>query len=139
MKFVKLFAEIFFDSGRDVVRKEAMPVLKKVTDVLNDDIVGSKVVAEGYTDNEPIQKSGWKSIWELSTARALAVVHSFIEAGKMNPRRLSAVGYGEFRPVASTDAPEGRQQSRRVEIVILPEADREDSKVSEGGPSHFSH
>lgn len=113
-------AEIFFDSGRDVIREAAKPSLEKVAKVLNDQAVQSYVAVEGYTDNVPITRSGWKSNWELSSARALAVVHYFIDQQNVDPRRLSAVGYGEFRPVTTNDTPEGRQQNRRVEIVILP-------------------
>lgn len=117
---ITFLAEIFFDSGRDVIKEKAKPTLQKVVDVLNRDVADSKVAVEGHTDNEPIQKSGWKSNWELSSARALAVLHYFISDGNVDPKRLSAVGYGEYHPVASNDTPEGRQQNRRVEVVILP-------------------
>ncbi len=113
-------AEIFFDSGRAVVREDAEPTLKKVADVLNSDVLSSKVAIEGHTDNEPIQRSGWKSNWELSSSRALAVLHYFVEKGQVSPDRLSAVGYGEFVPIASNATPTGKQENRRVEIVILP-------------------
>lgn len=113
-------AEIFFDSGRDVVRKEAKDTLHKVSEILNRDVIDSNIAVEGHTDNEPIQKSGWRSNWELSSARALAVVHYFIDEGAIDPSRLSAVGYGEHKPVALNDTPQGKQQNRRVEIVILP-------------------
>ena len=113
-------AEIFFDSGKDVVREEAKPTLEKVAGVLNGKIAQSLVAVEGYTDNVPIKHSGWRSNWELSSGRALAVVHYFIDDQNLDPRRLSAVGYGEFRPVATNDTDQGRQQNRRVEIVILP-------------------
>jgi len=77
---------------------------------------------EGHTDNEPIKYSGWRSNWELSSGRALAVVHYLIDKRNLEPDRIRAVGFGEFQPVASNDAPEGRRQNRRVEIVILPAA-----------------
>ncbi|MCK5081464.1 MAG: OmpA family protein, partial [Candidatus Omnitrophica bacterium] len=75
---------------------------------------------EGHTDNVPITHSGWKSNWELSTARALSVLHHLEDNEGISPKRLSATGYGEFRPVASNATKAGKQDNRRVEIVILP-------------------
>ncbi|PIQ87934.1 MAG: hypothetical protein COV73_01520 [Candidatus Omnitrophica bacterium CG11_big_fil_rev_8_21_14_0_20_43_6] len=75
---------------------------------------------EGHTDNVPISKSGWKSNWELSTARALSVLHYLAGEQGVSPERLSAIGYGEYRPLASNETADGRKQNRRVEIVILP-------------------
>ena len=64
------------------------------------------------------------SNWELSTARATNVLH-FMEEQGLHPERMSATGYGEYRPVAENDTKEGRQRNRRVEIVILPDSIRE--------------
>lgn len=113
-------AEIFFDSGKDVIREDAKPTLQKVTEILNRDVIDSKIAIEGHTDNEPIKHSNWKSNWELSAARALAVLHNFIDEGRVDPQRVSAVAYGEFFPLVANDTPQNRQQNRRVEIVILP-------------------
>ncbi len=112
--------EIFFDSGKAVVKPDGMETLEKVAAVLKETVPDSPVAVEGHTDNEPIRYSGWKSNWELSTARALAVLHTFADTHGLEPLRLRAVGFGEFQPVASNDAPEGRRQNRRVEVVILP-------------------
>lgn len=113
-------AEIFFDSGKADIREDAKPTLLKVTEILNRDVKDSKIAIEGHTDNDPIKHSGWKSNWELSAARALAVLHNFINDGSVDPLRVSAVAYGEYHPLVPNDAPQGRQQNRRVEIVILP-------------------
>jgi chemotaxis protein MotB len=80
----------------------------------------NQIGIEGHTDNEPIKYSGWKSNWELSTARALSVLHYLIDEKGISPYRISAIGYGEYRPVTSNNTKEGRQLNRRVEIVILP-------------------
>lgn len=112
-------AEVLFDSGKATLRPEAQQTLEKVASVIREKVSDRDVGVEGHTDNEPIKHSGWKSNWELSTARATSVLHA-LEDGGVNPRRLVATGYGEYRPVASNDALEGRQQNRRVEIVILP-------------------
>lgn len=117
---ITFLAEVFFDSGKDVIRADGKEALNKVAEVLNVNVPDSAVAVEGYTDAEPIKYSGWKSNWELSSARALAVLHYFIDECKVKPQRLSANGYGEFRPVADNDTAEDKQKNRRVEIVILP-------------------
>ncbi|MFA5039424.1 MAG: flagellar motor protein MotB [Candidatus Omnitrophota bacterium] len=117
---VTFLAEVFFDPGKDAIRQQGKQALDKVASVLEKEVPDSRVAVEGHTDSDPIRHSGWKSNWELSAARALAVLHYFIETGGISPDRLSAVAYGEQRPVASNDTREGKQKNRRVEIVILP-------------------
>lgn len=121
---ITFLSEVFFDSGKDVIKSDGKLSLDKVAEVLNRDVPNSAVAVEGHTDNDPIKYSGWKSNWELSSGRALAVVHYLADECKVQPRRLSANGYGEFHPVAPNDSAQNKQKNRRVEIVILP------SKVS---------
>ncbi len=115
-----LLDRILFDSGKSELRTDGLAVLDKVATVLKEQLTDEPIAVEGHTDNQPIKFSGWKSNWELSTARATSVVHHFIDQGGLAPERLRAVGYGEFHAVESNDAAEGRQANRRVEIVILP-------------------
>ena len=117
---VTFLAEIFFDSGKAEVKESAKPTLKKVADILQKKVPGCKVAIEGHTDDEPITYSGWDSNWELASARALSVLHYFIDDASIDPRLLSADSFGQYSPVASNDTEEGRQQNRRVEIVIIP-------------------
>jgi len=117
---ITFVSEIFFDSGKDKVKKDGKTTLDKVAEVLNRDVPNSNVAVEGHTDNDPIKYSGWKSNWELSSARALAVVHYLVDECKVEPQRLSANGYGEYHPVAPNDSIQNKQKNRRVEIVILP-------------------
>jgi chemotaxis protein MotB len=117
---ITFVADVIFDSGKAKIKSEAYPTLDKVATVLRENVPEFSVGIEGHTDNQPIKFSGWKSNWELSAARALSVLHYLAEAGKLSPDRLSAIGYGEYRPVATNDAEEGRQLNRRVEVVILP-------------------
>ncbi len=117
---VTFLDEILFDSGKAVVKQEGFSVLDSVAQVLSNEALNSTIAVEGHTDNEPIKYSGWKSNWDLSCARALSVLHYFIEKKGIAPERLSAVGYGEYRAVESNDTPQGKAQNRRVEIVILP-------------------
>lgn len=117
-----LLDEIFFDSGKAVIKEEGLQTLNKVAQVLQDTVPGSPVAVEGHTDNEPIKYSSWRTNWELSSGRALAVLHHFSDQRGIAPERLQAVAMGEFHPVSSNDTTEGRRQNRRVEIVILPTA-----------------
>lgn len=113
-------AEVLFDSGKAELKKEAYGVLDKIAKVFNENLKGREIGIEGHTDNEPIKYSGWKSNWELSTARATSVLHYLVDEKGVQPDKVSATGYGEFRPVVSNDIPENRRQNRRVEIVVLP-------------------
>ncbi|MDD3982406.1 MAG: OmpA family protein [Candidatus Omnitrophota bacterium] len=117
---ITFVADVLFDSGKATIRPEASASLDKVARVLQENVPDLNVGIEGHTDNIPIKVSGWKSNWELSSARALSVLHYLIDEKGVSPERLSAIGYGEYRPVASNDSKNGRQQNRRVEIVILP-------------------
>jgi len=125
---ITVVGDLLFDSGKAKIRHEAYPLLDKVASVLKDNMAGFNIGIEGYTDNAPIRHSGWKSNWELSTARSLNVLHFLVKEKGISPQRLSAIGFGEYRPVASNDTREGRKLNRRVEIVIQPKV----SKVKEG-------
>ena len=133
---ITFVSEVFFDSGKDIIKVDGKLSLDKVAEVLNRDVPHSQVAVEGHTDNDPIKYSGWKSNWELSSARALAVVHYFVEESKVEPQRLSANGYGEYQPVAPNDSVQNKQKNRRVEIVIIPKVPKErglkDTDVLEG-------
>jgi len=127
---ITFVADILFDPGKAKIRPEAGPALSKVARVLKENVPDLNVGIEGHTDNVPIKHSGWKTNWELSSARALSVLHYLIDSAGISPDRLSAIGYGEYQPVASNDTREGRRLNRRVEVVILPQI----TKVKEGAP-----
>ncbi|MFA5146118.1 MAG: OmpA family protein [Candidatus Omnitrophota bacterium] len=112
--------EILFDSGKAQLKNDSHSVLDRVSSVIKEKLPDRNIGVEGHTDNMPIRRSGWKSNWELSTARATSVLHYLIDVCGIEPQRLSAIGYGEYRPVASNDTKEGMSRNRRVEIVILP-------------------
>ena len=112
--------EILFDSGKAKLKSSSGGVLKKIASVIREGLPDRNIGVEGHTDNIPIKHSGWKSNWELSTARATSVVHYLIDRCDIEPQRLSAIGYGEYRPIDTNDTKESRSRNRRVEIVILP-------------------
>ncbi len=111
--------EVLFESGKVLLKEEAGPILDTVIGVIKEKVADRNIGIEGHTDNEPIKHSGWKSNWELSTARATEVLH-YLEDSGIKPGKLQATGFGEHRPVTSNNTTKGRQQNRRVEIVILP-------------------
>lgn len=118
---ITFVAEVLFDSGKAVLKADSFDRLSKLAGVLGTTVRDLKLGVEGHTDNQPIRVSSWKSNWELSSARAMSVLHFLVEQG-IEPSRLAVTGYGEYRPVASNDTPQGREKNRRVEIVILPQA-----------------
>lgn len=120
---VNILDRVMFDSGEAVLKPDGEDVMRKIADILKEHPQLSIHVI-GHTDNVPIRlgaHSRFASNWELSTARALAAVHFLTEQAGVDPRRLGAAGYGEFRPVADNSTPEGRAKNRRIAVTILPE------------------
>jgi chemotaxis protein MotB len=115
--------QVLFDFGRAAINPTGFVFLDTIANVLNK--IPYSVRVEGHTDNVPIETRRFPSNWELSVARAVSVVKYFAEVGKIDPRRLSAVGYGESRPVAGNDTLLNRAKNRRVEILLLTEGKEE--------------
>ena len=118
---VNMVEAVLFDSGKAEVKKEGLVILQKVIDVLKD--TKDKVIrVEGHTDDVPIVGTlarVYPTNWELSAARAVNVTR-FLQAQGIDPANLSAVAYGEFKPVADNETKEGRAKNRRIEIVLIP-------------------
>lgn len=107
---------ITFASGDDTLVTQSYPVLNEIINIIKD--LPNNIIIEGHTDNVPITKSKrFFSNWELSGARAVSVLNYMKEKG-IDPERIRAVGYGEYRPVFSNENPRGRSMNRRVEITI---------------------
>ena len=120
---VNILDRVLFDSGEAELKPGGAGVLRKVADILAQH-ANLKIHVIGHTDNVPIRpsaRSKFASNWELSTARATAAVRFLTEKAGVDPRRLGAVGYGEFRPIADNATPEGRARNRRIAITILPD------------------
>jgi len=114
--------KIIFPSGSAVIGKDGKKVLDKVVSILKD-VKDKRIQIEGHTDNVKIVstlKATFPTNWELSTARATEVVRYLQEHGGIDPKLLSATGYGEYQPVVPNDTDEGRHKNRRIEIVLLP-------------------
>jgi chemotaxis protein MotB len=114
--------KVLFDSGSAEVKKEGRKVLDRVGAILKK-VSDKHIRVEGHTDDVPIGarlKERFPTNWELSTARATNVVRYLQEQVGIDPGRLVASGYSEYRPVASNDTPEGKSRNRRIEIVLIP-------------------
>ncbi|HAM37049.1 MAG TPA: chemotaxis protein MotB [Elusimicrobia bacterium] len=119
---VNMVDRILFDSGQAEVRTDGKKVLEKVGKILAT-VADKDIRIEGHTDNKPIVgelKNKYATNWELSTARATAVARYLEDTAKLDPKRLVAAGYGEYRPIAANDTPERRALNRRIEIVLVP-------------------
>jgi chemotaxis protein MotB len=118
---VELSENILFDSGRADLKTEGQAALTEVAGVLAS-ISDRDFQIAGHTDNVPIKSARFPSNWHLSTARAVTVALYLADHG-VPSLRLSAAGYADTQPAASNDTPEGRQQNRRIEIVLMPNLD----------------
>jgi chemotaxis protein MotB len=110
---------LLFDFGKADINPGGLAFLDKMATLIHK--IPHPVRVEGHTDNIPIHTARFPSNWELSIARAVSVVKYFAGSGKINPQRLSAVGYGDTRPLVANDSPANRTRNRRVEIVLATE------------------
>lgn len=135
---VNILDRILFDSGEATLKAEGTHVLDQVAKVLAR-FESRQVQVFGHTDNIPIRLK-FPSNWELSTARAVSAVRYLTEKAGVDPRRLSAVGCGEFQPIADNATGEGRAKNRRIALVVLPEqfaptdVDRSDTNAASAIP-----
>ncbi|MBI5462833.1 MAG: flagellar motor protein MotD [Gammaproteobacteria bacterium] len=117
---VEIKSSILFPSGSARLTPAAYPMLEELAKILTP--FPNPIHVEGFTDNIPIHSIAFLSNWELSAARAASVVHLFMQTG-VEPERMAAIGYGEFKSVASNDTAEGRAKNRRVILVVMPGED----------------
>lgn len=108
---------VLFDSGKADLRQETKKTLHDIAETIRS--MPNRIVVEGYTDDRTINTKEFANNWELSSARATSVIKYFIENENLDPKRLSAFGYGEFRPKAPNDTEENRAKNRRIEINIM--------------------
>ena len=115
--------KILFDSGSVKVKPKGQEVLLTLSDSFRNR-EDQKIAVEGHTDDVQIGSvllDKFPTNWELSAARATAVVRFLQEKGNIAPERLTASGFSFYRPVAENETPEGREQNRRIEIILIPE------------------
>jgi chemotaxis protein MotB len=135
---LRLPEKLMFDRGEAAISPGGKEALDAIADELRTRPVRIRV--EGHTDATPIHTARFPSNWELSMARAMAVVRFCLETAKIEPGRLAAAGYGEYHPVGSNDSAEGRAQNRRVDLIVVAdfehEGDLAQGPTEEAAPSH---
>jgi chemotaxis protein MotB len=130
---IRLPGDVLFNSGQDKLRPEGVKVLDAVAEVIRKDpqLSARYFQVAGHTDNKPLQGGRFGDNWGLSLMRARQVLVYLIApvdpkkgtGGGLDPNKLHAAGYGETDPVAKNDTDDGRQQNRRVELVLLPDVE----------------
>ncbi|HTQ06859.1 MAG TPA: OmpA family protein [Polyangiaceae bacterium] len=130
---IRLPGDVLFNSGQDKLRPEGIKVLDAVAEVIRKDpqLSARYFQIAGHTDNKPLQGGRFGDNWGLSLMRARQVLLYLIApvdpkkgtGGGLDPNKLHAAGYGETDPVAKNDTDDGRQQNRRVELVLLPDVE----------------
>jgi chemotaxis protein MotB len=119
---VNMVEKILFDSGEAEVKSAGLEVLRRVGGIVKE-VQDKEIRVEGHTDNVPISprlQQEFSSNWELSTARAVNVLHFMQDSVGIAGERISACGYGRYRPIADNNDPKGRSQNRRIQIVLVP-------------------
>ena len=132
---VSLKQAAFFPSGADAVDPATFATMAKVASALQ--AVSNPVRIEGHTDAQPIHTARFRSNWELSAARTIAIMELLSSRFEIARDRLAIVGYADTVPVAGNDTPEGRARNRRVDLVILNNytiAKTEPDKMEKGTP-----
>ena len=114
---IRLKEKALFSSGSAALQGQAEQIVPVIAALLSS--LPERVTISGHTDNVPISTAQFPSNWELSSARAVSLMRGLMGAQPaLNPARFSALGYSEYRPIASNDTEEGRAQNRRVEVFI---------------------
>jgi len=134
---VNILDRIMFDSGSAELKPEGQKVLRQIAGVLAQ-YPKRQILVVGHTDNVPVKasaKRGFTTNWELSAARATAAVRFLCEKAGVDPRRLGALGYGEYHPVADNSTDGGKAKNRRIALVILAEELLTVDTAPQGAPS----
>ena len=114
---IRVMDQAAFDPGSADLKPRMFAILDLLASQVS--VMDNHVRVEGHTDNRPISTIQFPSNWELSTARATRVVRYLVEEQQLDPRRISALGYGPYRPVADNADPAGRARNRRVDLIVL--------------------
>ena len=113
---IRLMGETTFDSGKADIKAQMVPLLLKIGSVLADS--KGEVIIAGHTDNVPVHGGPYGSNLKLSIARAATVAEFLLAKSAIPASRVSTMGFGKFRPIASNETDEGRKRNRRVEIIL---------------------
>jgi chemotaxis protein MotB len=111
-----------FESGSTVVDSKGVDALKNIAKLLEKES-DINVLVEGHTDNVPIKSATIKDNWDLSVLRATSIIRIIMSNSKIDAKRLTAAGKGEFFPIDKANTPEARRKNRRTEIILSPKLD----------------
>lgn len=126
---VEIKSSLLFSSGSSELIAVSIPVLIELSDIFTG--LPNRINVEGFTDNEPIKTQIFPSNWELSAARAAAVVRLF-ERNGVKPSRMASIGYGEYQPISDNDSEAGRAKNRRVVLIVMSSLEgRENERIYE--------
>ena len=114
---IRIKDSALFTSGSADLRPDSQRFGAEIATMLS--ALSQQIVISGHTDNEPINTREFPSNWELSSKRSINFMKFLLSQGKLQPERFSAIGYGEYRPMASNNTPEGHSKNRRVEVLIM--------------------
>lgn len=114
---IRVNNKVLFDEGSAQIKPQAQKTLDEITKVLTK--IENPVIIEGHTDSTPIKNAKFPSNWELSTARATNIISYIMKNSGISPKRLCAVGYGEYMPTGDNTTISGRNLNRRVDIIVL--------------------
>ncbi len=120
--YVSMSDKLLFRSGSAEVEEKGKEAIKKLAEVLNKNADVS-IMIEGHTDNVPIKTAQFADNWDLSVARSTNIVRLLDETYKVDAKRLTAAGRGEYMPKMSNETAEGRAKNRRTEIILSPKLD----------------
>lgn len=114
---ITLSDSLTFESGSSEILPKAKEVLEKIAEMIESNL--EEIEVQGHTDDIPIARNSfYHTNWHLGAGRAVSVVQYLQKSSEIDPKRFKATSFGEYRPVAENDTPEGRRKNRRVEIYI---------------------
>lgn len=114
---IRIMGESTFDSGKAEIKPELKPLILRIGQILTSETAGDIIIA-GHTDNVPVRGGPFQSNLKLSIARAATVAQFLLDQTAIDPKRLSTMGFGEYRPIAENKIERGRRKNRRVEIIV---------------------
>lgn len=114
---IRLMGESTFDSGKARIKTELKPMILRIGQILANEATGDIIIA-GHTDNVPVRGGPFQSNLKLSIARAATVAQFLLDQNTIDPKRVSTMGFGEYRPIADNVSDKGRRKNRRVEIIV---------------------
>ena len=127
---IRLMGESTFDSGKADIKPELQPLILRIGQILAKEATSGGVIIAGHTDNVPVHGGPFKTNLKLSIARAASVAQFLLDHTSIEPKRVSTMGFGEYRPIAENNSESGRRKNRRVEIIVGTIPGRENMAVS---------